>query len=57
MLSMKIIEMSLKNVKKDETRFRENQKLAKDRQEKLLEEKMTLEHNLNMLEKRKEQTG
>jgi len=26
---MKIIEMSLKNVKMDETRFRENQKLAK----------------------------
>lgn len=44
----------LEKCKKDETRFRENQKLAKDRQEKLLEEKMTLEHNLNMLEREKD---
>ena len=44
----------LEKCKKDEIRFRENQKLAKDRQEKLLEEKMTLEHNLNMLEREKD---
>lgn len=41
----------LEKCKKNETRFRENQKLARDRQTKLLEEKLTLEHNLNMLER------
>ena len=41
----------LEKCKKNEIRFQENQKLAKDRQAKLLEEKMTLEYSLNMLER------
>ena len=41
----------LEKCQKNELRFRENQKLAKDRRSKLLEEKMSLEYSLNMLER------
>ena len=41
----------LEKCQKNEQRFRDNQKLAKDRQAKLLEEKMSLEYSLNMLER------
>ena len=44
----------LEACKKNETRFRENQRMARDRQGKLQEEKRTLEHHLNVLEREKD---
>ena len=44
----------LEKCKKEEARYQENQKLARDRQRKLLEEKKTLEYSINMLGREEE---
>ena len=44
----------LEKCKKEEARYQENQKLSRDRQEKLLEEKKTLEYSINMLSREEE---
>ena len=44
----------LEKCKKEEDRYQENQKLSRDRQEKLLEEKKTLEYSINMLSREEE---
>lgn len=41
---------ALEKCRKEETRFRENQNMARERQEKLQEEKTTAQYSLNMLE-------
>lgn len=45
---------ALEKCKKEEARYQENQKLARDRQRKLLEEKKTLEYSINMLGREEE---
>lgn len=44
----------LEKCKKEEARYQENQKLSRDKQEKLLEEKKTLEYSINMLSREEE---
>ena len=45
---------ALEKCKKEEQRFQENQKLAKERQAKLLEEQKTAQNTLNILEREAE---